>query len=58
MGRLEAELRGVHAENTYLNTFEAQQHGRSAPPPPPPLGSAPARPLRLLRARLAALGSP
>ena len=56
MGRLEAELRGVHAENTYLNTFEAQQHGRSAPPPP--LGSAPARPLRLLRARLAALGSP
>ena len=24
MGRLEAELRGVHAENTYLNTFEAR----------------------------------
>ena len=28
MGRLEAELRGVHAENTYLNTFEARQHGQ------------------------------
>ena len=63
VGRLEAELQGVHAENAYLNRFEATPHPQRSPPsplrrrtpkgspwlPPPSAAYAPARRLRLLR---------
>lgn len=34
VGRLEAELQGVHAENAYLNRFEATPHPQRSPPSP------------------------
>ena len=67
VGRLEAELQGVHAENAYLNRFEATPHPQRSPPspfclpphpqrfpwlPPPSAAYAPARRLRLLRGRV------
>ena len=36
VGRLEAELQGVHAENAYLNRFEATPHPQRSPPSPLP----------------------
>ena len=67
VGRLEAELQGVHAENAYLNRFEATPHPQRSPPspfclpphpqrfpwlPPPSAAYAPARRRRLLRGRV------
>ena len=55
VGRLEAELQGVHAENAHLNRFEATPHPQRSPPPPS-AAYAPARRLCLLRGRVEEIG--
>jgi hypothetical protein len=55
VGRLEAELQGVHAENAHLNRFEATPHPQRSPPPPS-AAYAPARRLCLLRGSVEEIG--